>query len=186
MPPPVPTPQEKALKRVLTISRLDGWSLVVIAGLSLLITLLLVEPLGMAISLLILVAGVMELRGRRALQRRDSGGMRLLTRSQMFVLAVILVYCARCIGSFDAGYLKDEVLPEARQSLMSWFGISLDEFLKEGGLTVNDLLLMAQKAVWLLYGTVAIVSLVYQGGLALYYRSKVRLVTEALAATPAQ
>jgi len=182
---PAPTPQEKALKRVLTISRLDGWSLVVIAGLSLLITGLLVEPLGMAVSLLILAAGVMELRGRRALKRRDPDGMRLLTRSQMFVLAVILVYCARSIGSFDAGYLKDEALPEARQLLMSWLGISLDEFLKEGGLTANDLLLLAQKAVWLLYGTVAIVSLIYQGGLALFYRSKTQLVTKALTSPPA-
>ena len=181
---PAPTPQEKALKRVLTISWLDGWCLIVIAGLSLLITLLLLEPMGVAISLLILTSGIMELRGRRTLKRRDPDGMRLLTRAQLFVLSVILVYCARCIGSFDAGYLKEQVIPEIRQLLMSWFGINLDEFLQQGGLTVQELVSLAHKAVWLLYGTVAGVSLIYQGGLALWYRNKTRLVTEALAAPP--
>ncbi len=181
---PQPTPAQKALQRVKTVAWLDGWSLIVIAGLGFLVALLMVEPLGGAIGLMILTAGVMELRGRRALQRRNPEGMKLLTRSQLFVLTVILVYCARCIGSFDAGYLKDQAIPELRQLLTAWFGMSLDEFLQQAGLTVNELVPLAKKAVWLLYGTVAGVSLLYQGGLTLYYRSKIGLVTEALAALP--
>jgi hypothetical protein len=180
---PVPTPQEKALKRVLLISRLDGWSIVVIAVLSLLLTLALGELLGLGISLLVLVAGIMELRGRRALKRRDPDGMKLLVRAQMFLLTVILVYCARCLGSFDAGYLQEQLIPEMRQNLLL-FGINFDEVLKEADLTVNEIVPLVRMMFVVLYGTLAFVSLLFQGGLALYYRRKTGLVTEALTAPP--
>ncbi len=180
---PVPTPQEKALRRVLLISRLDGWSIVVIAVLSLLLTLVLGELLGLGISLLVLVAGIMELRGRRALKRRDPDGMKLLVRAQMFLLTVILVYCARCLGSFDAGYLQEQLIPEMRQNLLL-FGINFDEVLKEADLTVAEIVPLVHMMFLVLYGTLAFVSLLFQGGLALYYRSKTGLVTEALAAPP--
>ncbi len=180
---PAPTPPEKALKRVLLISRLDGWSIVVIAGLSLLLTLVLGELLGLGLSLLVLVAGIMELRGRRALKRRDPDGMKLLVRAQMFLLTVILVYCARCLGSFDAGYLQEQLIPEMRQNLLL-FGINFDEVLKEADLTVAEIVPLVRMMFVVLYGTLAFVSILFQGGLALYYRSKTGLVTEALAAPP--
>jgi heme A synthase len=180
---PVPTPQEKALRRVLLISRLDGWSIVVIAALSLLLTLVLGELLGLGISLLVLTAGIMELRGRRALKRRDPDGMKLLVRAQMFLLIVILVYCARCLGSFDAGYLQEQLIPEMRQNLLL-FGINFDEVLKEADLTVAEIVPLVHMMFLVLYGTLAFVSLLFQGGLALYYRSKTGLVIEALSAPP--
>jgi len=40
-------------------------------------------------------------------------------------------------------------------------------------------------AFYATYGTVAVLSLVFQGGLALYYRSRTARVTAALAAPPA-
>ena len=180
---PAPTPQEKALKRVLLISGLDGWSLTVIAALNLLLTLVFGELLGMSISLLVLVAGVMELRGRRALKRRDPAGMKLLVRAQLFLLTVILVYCARCLGSFDAGYLQEQLIPEMRQNLLL-FGINFDDVLREVDLTVDEIVPLVRMMFLVIYGTVALVSLIYQGGLALYYRSKIRLVTEALGTPP--
>ena len=184
MTPPV-TPQAKALKGVLRLSNLDGWSVVVIAGLSFLLTLVTWELLGLAVSALVLTGGVMELRGRRALQRRDAEtGMRLLVRAQLLIVTVILVYCARCLGSFDAGYLKDEVIPEANQMLQAVLGINLNDFLADSGMTVDDLVPLAHRAFLLLYGTVALVSLLFQGGLALYYRSRTKLVTEALSVPP--
>ena len=183
---PEPTPQEKALKRVLLISWLDGWSLVVIAALSLLLTLAFGQLIGTAIGLLVLAAGVIELRGRRALKRRNAeAGMKLLVRSQLFLLTVILVYCARCLGSFDDGYFKEQVIPEMRQYLLLLIGISLDEFLQQVGLTVDELVPLGHKAFLVLYSSVAVISLLYQGGLALFYRGKTGLVTEALTAPPA-
>jgi len=182
---PAPTPAEKALKRVLGLAAFDGWSLVVVAGLSLLLTLLLVNPLGIVISLLVLAAGVMELRGRRALKKADAAtGMKLLVRSQLFVLTVILLYCARSIGSFDAEYVRDQLIPRLNEIYQSVLGISLTELLQQNGLTIADLLRMVHTAFLLLYGTVALVSILYQGGMILYYRRKTALVTEALRAPP--
>lgn len=182
---PAPTPSEKALKRVLTISWLDGWSLVVIAGLSLLLTLLMGELLGIAISLLVLAAGIIELRGRRALQRRQADGMKLLVRAQLFLLTVILVYCARSLGSFDADYMRDDLIPKMREMLQVTLGINLDDLMQQSGLTVAELVPLVHKAFLLLYGGVAMISIFFQGGLALYYRSKTKLVTDALSTPPA-
>jgi hypothetical protein len=178
---PTSTPQEKALKRVLLISALDGWSLVAIASLSLLLTLALGELLGIAVSLLVLAAGIVELRGRRALKRRNADGMKLLVRAQLFLLTVILVYCARSLGSFDAGYLKEQLIPEMRQYFLL-FGINFDEILQQFELTEDNLVPLVHTAFLVLYGSVALISLIYQGGLALYYRGKTRFVIEALAA----
>ena len=88
---PAPTPPEKILRRVLLISALDGWSLVAIAGLGVVLTLVFGDWLGTGIGLLALAAGLGELRGRRQLRRRDPAGMRLLVRAQLFLLSVILV-----------------------------------------------------------------------------------------------
>jgi hypothetical protein len=184
-PPPL-TPPQKALKRVLTISALDSRGLIAIAGLSLVISLLMGELLGVAISALVLWAGIMEMRGRRALKRRDAEtGMKLLIRAQLFLLAVILVYCARCLGSFDPDYLKEQVVPTLNQFMMTFMDMTLAEFLQTSGLTVEELIVRAHQAFLILYGAVAVISIFFQGGLALYYRRRVALVTEALAEPPA-
>jgi hypothetical protein len=180
---PPTTPQEKILKRVLLVSAIDGWGIIGVAALSLVLTLLFGELLGVAVSLLVLAAGVMEIRGRRQLQRRDPTGMKWLVRAQLFLLTVMLVYCARCLGSFDAGYVQDQLIPEVRQNLLL-AGINFDDVLKESNLTANELVPLVHIMFVVIYGTVAFVSLLFQGGLALYYRSRTRVVTEALATPP--
>ena len=182
--PPL-TPSQKALKRVRGIARADSLSIMILAGLSLLLALALIEPMGIAISALALAAGVIEWRGCRALKRRDAEtGMKLLVRAQLFLLAVILVYCVRCIASFDAGFVKDDVIPRLNELLPALLDMNFNEFLQESGLTADDLVVLARKAFLLLYTTVAIVSLLVQGGLALYYRRRTPLVTAALAELP--
>jgi uncharacterized membrane protein HdeD (DUF308 family) len=170
---PAPTPPEKALKRVLTISRLNGWSVIVIAGLGVLLALALGDLSSMFIGLLVAVAGVMEVRGHKKLKRRDPEGMKLLVRSQLFLLAIILVYCASRLGSFDSETVMGGLTPD------------METILKESGIQRSDILPLVRMAFFTLYITVAVTCLIYQGGLAIYYRSKVRLVTEALTAPPA-
>ena len=167
---PAPTPAEKILRRVLFISLWDGWSLIVIAALGLLVTLLLGDLSGIAIALLVLLAGLIELRGRKQLQRRNAEGMKLLVRSQVFLLTVILVYCASRLGSYDAESMLSNLTPDMRAMLT------------EAGLQVSDIVPLVHTAFLVLYITVALVTLIYQGGLALYYRSRTKPVAEALAA----
>lgn len=170
---PAPKPQEKALQRVLTISRLNGWSVIVVSGLGVLLALVLGDLSSVAIGLLGMASGAMEVRGNRTLRRRDPDGMKWLVRSQLLLLTVILVYCASRLGSFDADTMLAGLTPE------------MEAVLKESGIEKGDILPLARMMFFTLYITVALTCLVYQGGLALYYRSKTRLVTEALASPPA-
>jgi hypothetical protein len=167
-----PTPQAKALKRVLTVSRLNGWSVAIFAGLCVLLTLAMGDLLGSVIGLLAVTSGGMEIRGNRKLRRRDPEGMKWLVRSQMFLLAVMLSYCASRLGSFDSDSMMANVTPE------------MEALLRESGIERADLVPLVHQAFIALYGGVALTCLLYQGGLALFYRSKTRLVTEALSTIP--
>ncbi|HVZ66263.1 MAG TPA: hypothetical protein VG936_16985 [Lacunisphaera sp.] len=170
---PEPTPQEKALRRVLKVSRANGWSVVVVASLGILLALLLGDLSSVFIGALVAFAGGMEVRGNKKLRRRDADGLKLLVRSQLFLLTVILVYCAMRLGSFDADTVMGSLTPD------------MEALLKESGIQRADILPLVRLAFYTLYFTLAVVSLLYQGGMALYYRAKSRRVREALAAPPA-
>ena len=169
---PEATPPEKTLKRILLITAIDGWSIIVLASLGVLLTFILGDWVGSCVGLLVLAAGVMEIRGRRRLTQRDASGMQQMVRAQLFLLAVILVYCASRLGSFDADTALASLTPD------------MEAMLKEAGLARADILPIVRTAFIATYGLVAFLSLLFQGGLILYYRRKTRLVTEALTAPP--
>ncbi|MEO6993363.1 MAG: hypothetical protein ABI273_07020 [Lacunisphaera sp.] len=167
-----PTEAEKAMKRVLRISRFNGWSVIIIAALGALITLAMGDISGMAVGVLIAVAGWMEVRGHKLLKKRNPDGMKALVRSQMFLLAIILVYCATRLGSFDSGAVLGNVTPD------------MESMLKEAGINKADVVPMVRTAFFAGYGIFALLTLFYQGGMALYYRAKTPLVLEALRTLP--
>jgi len=169
---PTVSPKEKALKRVLIISRLNGWSVIVFAALGSLATLVLGDLSGLVVGILIGIGGWMELRGGSLLRRKNSDGMRLLVRSQLFLLAVILVYCASRLGSFDDGTVLVNLTPD------------VEALLKENGIDRADILPLVRAAFFAIYGGLALGTLLYQGGMTLYYRSRIKLVTEALLLPP--
>ncbi|HEY8995573.1 MAG TPA: hypothetical protein VIM71_12970 [Lacunisphaera sp.] len=169
---PTPSPQARALQRVLSISRLNGWSVAVIAGLGTLVTLLLGDFSGTFVGLLAVSSGVMEIRGHRQLKRRDPEGMKWLVRAQLLLLGVMLVYCITRLGSFDADTAMANLTPD------------MEAVLQEAGLHRSDILPLVRTAYLATYAAVALTCLIYQGGLALYYRSRIRPVTEALAEPP--
>src|SRR5882762_1336293 len=98
---PPPTPPQKALQRVRAISRINGWSVVIVAGLGILLALVLGDWLSIGLGLLVGGLGWMEVYGGRLLRQRDPEGMKWLVRSQMLLLGLILAYCASRLGSFD-------------------------------------------------------------------------------------
>lgn len=167
-PSAAPSLEEKTYRRVLFLSALDGWSIVIVAGLSALVSLAFVSPTGIVVSLLALVTGTMELRGRARLVRRDASGMRLLVRAQLILLSVILVYCAKNLGSFDAETTMGNLTPDMAAAL------------NEAGLTQADILPLVRLTFYATYTILAVVSLVFQGGLTLYYRSRTARVTAFL------
>lgn len=167
-----PSPEEKVYRRVLFISAFDGWSVVGVAGLGILLTLAFGNLTGVLVTLLIGAAGAMELKGRRLLLRRDASGMRWLVRAQMFLLGVILVYCATRLGSFDAETAMGNLTPD------------MEAALAESGITKADLLPLVHATFVATYAVLSVITLVLQGGLMAYYRSRTARVTAFLAQPP--
>ena len=165
--PPLPPPQA-ALQRVLKVSRLNGWSIAIVAGLCTLVSLAFGDWVGGGTGLLVTACGVMEIHGHRLLKRRDATGMTWLVRAETFLLSVILVYAVSRMLSFDAEYILSNLTPD------------LEALLKEAGISKAEIIPLVQTFFCAFYGVIIVVALIYQGGLALYYRRKTPLVTEAL------
>jgi hypothetical protein len=178
-----PRSPEDVLRRVIRLSRLNGWSVALFAGVCTLVSLALVDPIGISVCLLVALGGALEVRGQRMLTRRDADGMRWLVRSQFVVLGVIWTYAATRLASFDAGYLQEQVIPNARE-LLSALGMNFDLVLGQAGLDSNTVVPFVRLMFVTLYGSLMLVTLIYQGGLALYYRHRTAAVEEALKAPP--
>ncbi len=167
--PPSP---EHALRKVRRFSRLNGWSVTIVAGLAMLVAMMLGDLVGQGVGLLATVCGLMEVHGQRRLSRRDAEGMRWLVRSQVFLLGVILVYAVSRLASFDADTAMGNLTPEMATAL------------REAGMDPAELLPLVRLTFYGFYSVVIVVTVLYQGGLALYYRSRGSLVAAALAANP--
>ena len=178
-----PRPPAEVLRRVLRTSRKNGWSVAIFAVLSFLISLFTGGLLGLGMGLFIIVGGVMEILGYRKLRRRDPDGMTLLVRSQLVVLGAVWVWAVPSLLSFDAGYLQDQVIPNMREILAA-SGMNLDSVLGQVGLSTNQIVPLVRLFFVVLYGSIMLATLLYQGGMALYYHHRIAAVEEALRAPP--
>lgn len=166
---PPPTPED-TLRRVLRISRANGMSVAVVAGFCALVSLLFGDLVGASIGVLVTVGGVMELSGGRQLRRGDPDGIRRLVRSQLWVLGVIVIYAVTRLASFDAGSALGNLTPGMRNEL------------SEAGVDVAAIMPFVRLMFYALYASVALATLLYQGGMALYYHRRTAMVQQALAA----
>ncbi len=168
VPFPELTPSQKTLNRVLAISRFNGWSVAIFGGLGLLLALGMADWVGSLVSLVIVAAGWLELRGHAQLQRCEPAGMKTLVQSQLLLLALILTYCASRVGNLDATQLSPD----------------LDAVLKQSDLKPGNFLPAVRAILIAFYLTVGLTAVFYQGGLAFYYWSKAQKVREALRHRP--
>ena len=166
---PPRTPEDQLL-RVLRAAKLNGWSVAIVAGVGALGSLLFGDLVGAVVGALVAAGGVMELSGRKRLLHGDADGMRRLVRSQLIVLSVILVYAMTRFMSFDAEGAMGNMTPDMRSDLA------------QAGVDVGSLLSMIRLMFYAMYVAVALVALIYQGGMALYYRRHTATVMAALAA----
>ena len=166
-PPRVP---EEQLRRVLSMAKLNGLGVTIVAGVCALGSLAFGDLMGAAVGALVTAGGAMELSGRKQVERGDAGGMRRLVRSQLLVLGVIVVYAISRFASFDAESAMGNLTPEMRSEMT------------QAGVDLAAILPMVRLMFYALYGSLAVVTLIYQGGLALYYRRRTEVVKQALAA----
>ena len=153
----------KIRRRVLLISGLNGWSIIIAAGFFAVISLLLGDGLGFLVGAAVLVSPWMELKARARLQQERAGARQWYLWSQVCLFGVIVVYSVSQLLSlyFTAG--TEALPPDVRQALHQL--LQLDER------ALNDLMGQIYLAVYVL---VILASLLYQGGLFLFYRRNVR------------
>jgi len=150
---------ELALRRLSLMARVDGLVVCGVATLSTLIALANLNATTSAICLLAASAGAMEFVGGKRLGIRAAGATRLLVSSQLLLLSLIVGYCAWRYANPNIDYLRFALLEDSKRTL------------REAGISEDDFLRFLQK---LIYACVALVSLCYQGGLAVYYAIKGR------------
>jgi len=163
MKPPL-LPSER-LRRVLRVARIDGTSILAVAGAFALISASFRDVNGAVIGLLVAAAGALELHGASRLRAADARGMRWLVSSQLYLMAVMLTYVACRLARPDIAALRPLVTQELADSI------------REANLTVDQVLLEMQRLVYL---GVAAATLLYQGGMAIYYLRRSAAVAAAL------
>lgn len=166
MKPPI-LPAE-SLRRVVRIARFDGMSVLVVAGGFALLSAASRDVSGALIGVIIAGAGAMELHGA-GLLRAGQNGMRWLVSSQLFLMGTILIYAGFRILRPDVAWMLPYVTGEAAEPIL--------QAAQQQGLTVEQLLVGAMSMFYVL---VALVTLLYQGGMTIYYLRRRKVVELAL------
>lgn len=143
------------------VAAITGWSLVGFGALSILVSLL--SPEGVLVGGALLGVGWNELEGRKTLFCFDPSGARRLARNQLWLLAVILLYCGWAIYRNQSRTIAEVA------ELESLMGLG-EDFIADA-LTVFYTLVMAVAAAvqWAMYR---------------FHRSRVALVRSYLEETP--
>jgi hypothetical protein len=164
---------EKKRGRILWVSKYNGGSVAVLGVLCLLCSLLWFTLVGILIGLALLASAYMELSGRRRLKQSMPEAGRWLARSQLLLMTAIILYSAYNLLLFDpVREMKNEISdlpPETRTQLSQALDMQSMEELVPGVFRDFYLALIA--------GTV-----LYQGGLWLYYTRATRKLEQAAAA----
>ena len=156
---------EETLARVLRLARLDGISVLAVATLFALMAAVNGDFVGAVIGLLVAGAGAIEMHGGTLLQHGEIRGVNWLVGSQLFLMLSILVYCLLRLLHPDDTLIRDNITDEMKASLQN-IGWSIDKFLGFFNL--------------LTYGVLALATLIYQGGMAVYYFRRRRALEQAL------
>jgi hypothetical protein len=150
------------------MARFDGLSVLLVAGSFALLSAYSRDITGAAIGLLVAAAGAIELHGV-ALLRSGRNGMRWLVSSQLYLMGVMLAYVAFRVAKPDVAWLLPYLTGEAAEPF--------EQAAQQAGMTVEQLLAASLRMI---YFCVAALTVLYQGGMALYYLKRRNAVEVAL------
>lgn len=143
------------------VAAVTGWSVVAFGGLSLLFGLL--SPRGVLVGGALLWVGWNELEGRTMLLRLDPAGAKRLARNQLWLLAVVALYCTWAIYRSQS-----QAIPEASE-LEPLLGLP------------QGFIADAEAAF---YALVLALAALFQWGMYRFHRARVALVEVYLRETP--
>ncbi len=165
-------PPEQRLQRLLRLARADALSLVVVAGPAAVVSLCWREWFGAAVGAGITLCGVLEWTGRNRLARRERSGLTWMVVAQLACLALILFY----VRSLALAPQTDRIL-----ALLPAFTREQLDLTFPDPEELHALLAALQR---LSTALLAIVAILYQGGMALYYLRARPLALSVFAAPP--
>jgi hypothetical protein len=152
------------LRRVLRVAKIDGLSVLVIAGGFGLISAAFGDVTGALVGFLVAGAGAVELRGVSLLKASRIEGMGWLFGSQIYLLAVIL------------GYVLFRLLNLARDPLLK----AVTSAFNLSGMDMEMMPFDIAQMLKILYGAVAAATILYQGGMIVYYLRRRSAVAAAV------
>jgi hypothetical protein len=161
---PEPSPAD-TLRKVIKVARING--MVVVFPVACLCTLgaaVLGDWKSTIFGLLIAASGWSEWHGAKLLKRGEARGIDWLVRSQLYLLGLILLYSLWQMARYNPAVVRSLITP------------SVARMYEDAGVDIQDVVRIAYYA---LYGTLALSTLFYQGGLALFYRRRAAAVRAA-------
>jgi hypothetical protein len=165
----------KKVRRAAGVASFNGWVTSFFAICSALIMLVSFGVVSVLITIGLIVVAVNEFRGRKQVLRLNPRGLTLLGWNQTFFMSIIVVYCAWQIYRGLAGPNPFDD-PEVRPVLEQMYSLG-----KEDLELMKDL---ATFLICLIYGLVIILTVIFQGGNAIYYFRRRRMLTQYLSETP--
>lgn len=140
--------------RVLRLARFDGMGLLSFAGLFAVLSAVSGDRFGAIFGLLVAGAGAIELHGTTLLLHGERRGMSWLVGSQLYLMLTVLAYCQFRFSHPDTAF---------------WLSLPSDLMKQEAqafGMTVKAYALQLDRTAVYMF---AVATILYQGGMALYY-----------------
>ena len=159
-----------SIRKAARVAGFNGWTTALIAALSAPFSLF--SPVGLLLTAGITFVAYNEFRGRKRLLNFDPSAARLLGWNQLGLLAMITVYC---LWMLYASFNESSALSAELKTYAE-----LDEALGAAGGFES----LVKQIVLYFYGGVIALSALFQGGTALYYFSRRRLIEDYVAETP--
>jgi hypothetical protein len=160
-------PSEK-LRRVLRVAKIDALSVLIVAGGFGLLSAAFGDFSGALVGFVIAATGAIELRGASLLRASRLEGMRWLVGSQVYLMATILGYVVYRL----ANLAHDPLLQAVNKALL------------ESGADLEMMPIDVRQLLKAVYAIVAVVTLLYQGGMSVYYLRRRAAVAAALQGNP--
>ncbi len=156
---------EETIRRVLRLAQIDGICVLALPGFFALASASLGDVTGVIVGLLIAAAGAIELHGADLLRTGEPRGTSWLVSSQVYLMAVVIGFCAWQLTHMDLTLFRMALTTEVKASIAQT-GMTEDEFLAT--------------TYRFGYRLIALMTFFYQGGMALYYFRRRRAVDQAL------
>jgi len=159
---------------MLRVARLDGGSVLVLCGALAIASAWYGDFTGAVIGVLIAGAGAFELHGAGLIKAGEPRGLNWLVGSQLYLLATILSYVGWRLMSYDPAAIRRLLEPVLHNP-------EVQAQFDEAGVTEADVLATLRTYYFTGFKMVAAGTLLYQGGMALYYHRRRAAVAAALA-----